>query len=187
VSVVWGLPRKARNALEKLPEIEGARIRCRFLPELMACKGELLSGGGAGVAVHAGAFIRKREIVLETELLDNPQDLSRILVHEIFHFVWLRMGNAKRRSFEELLAQEFRLKCRGELGWSAQSRKALLTPQDPAERTRRWREYAAESFCDSAARMFSVCTEHEEYTLAKSFRLRREAWFLANLPSVMQA
>jgi hypothetical protein len=124
--------------------------------------------------------------VLESELLADPQDFSRILVHEIFHFVWLRLSNARRRSFEQVLALEFRMRSRGELGWSAESRKAVLTPRDVTSRTRRWREYSAESFCDSAARMFSVCTRHPEYALAPSFLSRRKTWFRANLPPVLQ-
>jgi len=100
-------------------------------------------------------------------------------MHELFHFVWARLGNATRRSWEELLQREFRLKSHGELGWSSEKMKLNLSPGDVAGRSRRWREYACESFCDSAGWFFAR-EPHEEYTLAASFRHRRRLW-LADL------
>ena len=66
---------------------------------------------------------------------------------------------------------------RGELGWSAEWRKRALNPGDAKARTRRWREYVCESFCDSAAWMFSGVQAHPEYTLTLRSRLRRRRWF----------
>ena len=40
-----------------------------------------------------------------------------------------------------------------------------LRPEDGAGRTRRWREYCCESFCDTAAWMYSGVERHEEFTL----------------------
>jgi hypothetical protein len=44
-------------------------------------------------------------------------------------------------------------------------------------RTRRWREYCCESFCDTAAWMYSGVRSHPEFTLAPRFRARRRLWF----------
>lgn len=164
-------------ALAGLPPLEGKPIALSFLPALRAYRGKLLSAGVKGTGVHAAAFLRERRIVLEAGLLRSPRNLSRILVHELFHFVWLRLGNARRRSFGALLASEIRRRARGELGWSAQMRKTLLHPEDPVTRPRRWREYVCESFCDSAARIYSNQRRHSEYTLARLFRERRRRWF----------
>ena len=152
-------------------------LKVRFLASPRAHRGTLRGGGGAGTAVHAGAFLRKREIVLDTALLASPGELLRILTHEIFHFVWLRLGNPARASYEGLLASEIRRGARGELGWSSQERKQALTPYDRRARTRRWREYVCESFCDTASWLVSGARRHAEFTLARSHRLRRRAWF----------
>ena len=98
------------------------------------------------MAVHAGTFLRRREIVLDAGLLACPGELARILIHELYHFVWLRLDNHTRRSYEDLVAEEIRKSARGELGWSAEWRKWDLRRADPAGRTRRWREYCCESF-----------------------------------------
>ena len=164
-------------ALGQLPELEGGAIRIRFLPELRASRGRLLSGGSRGEAVHAGSLLRRREMALETELIERPAELTRIFWHELFHFVWLRAGNATRRSWERLLADELRRRARGELGWSAEDRKRRLKARDRIERSRRWREYACESFCDSAAWLLGTIRRHEEFTLAARYRRARREWF----------
>ncbi len=168
-------------ALRLAPELDGRRIRVRFAPDLRACRGRLLSGGTRGEEVHAGSFLRRREIVLSSELLEQPSELGRIFVHEIFHFAWLRAGNAARQSWQALLAAEMERHARGELGWSAEDRKLRLTRIDCARWTRRWREYACESFCDSAAWMLGGVRQHEEFTLAARFREGRRRWFVATL------
>jgi hypothetical protein len=101
----------------------------------------------------------------------------RIFVHELFHFVWLRKGNPARRSFEDLLKAECLAGVPGELGWSAEWRKLALHPRDIEIRTRRWREYCCESFCDSAAWLYSGVLRHEEFTLPARPRKLRRAWF----------
>jgi len=131
----------------------------------------------AGDAAHAATFVRERRIVLEEALIADADEFARIFVHELFHFVWLRLGNTKRRSFERLLAGELRRGVRGELGWSAEWRKERLDPRDWRERTRRWRDYCCESFCDTAAWRYAGVKKHAEFTLAAAARRARGEWF----------
>lgn len=159
-----------------LPAFEGKQVRVVLRPALFAHRGTLLSGLDLGAPVHAGSFLRRREIVLDRSLCDEPSELARILVHEIFHFVWLRMGNHVRRSFEAKLAAELQRNARGELGWSADLRKQTLSPGDVRGRNRRWREYVCESFCDSAAWLHTGAKGHDEFTLAPRFRRARREW-----------
>jgi hypothetical protein len=126
--------------------------------------------------VHAGGFLRRREIVLDQALQHDGAELARILVHELFHFVWLRLGNRRRRDWELVLLGEFARRARGELGWSAEWRKLRLTSADVAGRSRRWREYACESFCDTAAWVWAVDDGHPEFTLKPRFQLARRRW-----------
>jgi hypothetical protein len=135
---------------------------------LTAHRGKLLSAAPErGTPVHAASFIRRREIILEYELLDKPT-LPLILVHEIFHFVWARLSNATRASFSALLAEEFRRNARGELGESASVRKQL----DPHSR-----DYVCESFCDTAAWLYAA--RGRNATLAGRWQTRRRLWFEA--------
>lgn len=135
----------------------------------------MLSGGERGASVHAASFIRDRRVVLDSELLNHAPELMRILTHELFHFVWRKLDNPTRRSWHELLLRQ--LQAPGELGWSAQWRKESLAPQDSADRTRRWREYLCESFCDTAAWYYSGRRRHPEFTLPASLRRARRLWF----------
>lgn len=167
--------------LKHVPRMEGEAIRLLFRPVLSSYRGKLLSDSSRGRAVHAAAFLRQRRIVLESALRTQRRDLSRILVHELFHFAWLRLGNRRRRAWEEVLASEFTRGARGELGWSAESRKQRLQPADARGRTRRWREYACESFCDTAAWLFSISGPQPEYTLAPRYREPRRQWMRAAL------
>jgi hypothetical protein len=120
--------------------------------------------------VHAGSFVRERRITFDCTLAEFP----RIFVHELFHFVWLRMGNPIRRDWENLIRRE---RDSGELGWSAEWRRKALTKNDIRSRTRRWREYCCESFCDTAAWIYSGTRRHAEFTLASRFRDARRGWF----------
>lgn len=146
----------------------------RFQPALTASRGTLLSNTGRGRPVHAGSFIRKREIVLESELRAAPQEMARIFVHELFHFAWVRLGNRRRTSYEELLRSEIARGARGELGWSAQERKDDLTA---GETGAAWRAYICESFCDTAAFLYAGCESHDEFTLCAKWRRKRALWF----------
>jgi len=127
--------------------------------------------------VHGGAFLRERRIALDCTRAEFP----RIFVHEAAHFVWLRLGNAVRLLYEDLVRAETAGWVQGELGWSAEWRKLALKDGDVVRRSRRWREYCCESFCDTAAWLYSGIPGHEEFTLGQSGRRRRRAWFGSNI------
>ena len=127
--------------------------------------------------MHAASFLRTREIFLEDQLLKMPGRFGRIFAHEVFHFVWLRIGNQKRLAYEGLLQTELERGARGELGWSAESLKQGLSADDRFWRTERWRHYACESFCDTAGWAFGGKARYAEMTLAKRFRTERMRWF----------
>lgn len=167
------------KAIERrLKALDGASVRVDFLPSLTAAGRRLYSEHTRGEPVHAASFIRKRRIVLDSDLEQHPRELARILVHELFHFVWVRLGNPARRSYERLLVEERRQRARGELGWSAESRKRNLPPDSPTlTASRLWREYLCESFCDTAAWIYAGVRRHPEYTLAARHRRRRAGWF----------
>jgi hypothetical protein len=126
-----------------------------------------------GQEVHAATFIRQRRVVLDRALLATRAELGRILIHELFHFAWVRLSNAQRRGYAAAIEDELEARARGELGWSAEMRKRALQSRAGRE----WREYVCESFCDTAAWLYSGVTRHEEFTLAPRFRARRAAWF----------
>ncbi len=125
-----------------------------------------------GTPVHAASFLRKREIVLESELLARKRDLRLILVHEIFHFVWLRLGNGKRRQFRALLEQELKAGARGELGESAEVHKLAIRHNPNG-----WRDYVCESFCDSGAWLYAGIKHSSNWTLASRWQRKRRQWF----------
>ena len=131
----------------------------------------------AGGEAHAATDLRKRRMLIEEALMAQPEEFARIFVHELFHFSWLRLGNAKRRSYEAMVARELRGGVRGELGWSAEWRKKRLGLRDCRERTRKWREYCCESFCDTAAWLYAGVASHAEFTLARQARDGRRVWF----------
>lgn len=155
----------------------GPPIRIYARSDLRAFQGKI--GEHKGTPVHAASFIRKRQIVLDTALLSNTTELRRIVLHELFHFVWVRLSNSVRRSFERMVAAQFQAP--GELGWSAEYRKKELTATDVLRRTRLWREYCCEAFCDTAAYIHGRVGEHDEITLPKRYRARRIHWFGNNL------
>ncbi len=142
----------------------------------MAWKGKLLSGGDRGTAVHAGSFLRERRVVLDAAL--KGAERSRIVLHELFHFAWLRLSNQQRAAWAALLDRELAAGARGELGWSAEWRKRRL-PESPELR----RDYVSESFCDTGAWRYGRLREHDEFTLAPRWRERRRAWFDQTFPS----
>jgi hypothetical protein len=155
----------------------GQPIRVDFQPRLMAWRGRLVSSSPRGMPVHAGSFLRQRKITMDSALLRNRRELARILVHELFHFVWLRLGNARRDQWGELLRVEIEAGVRGELGWSSAMRKGALAPRDWRAGTRRWRDYICESFCDTAAWWNCRGRRHEEFTLGAGAKGRRAKVF----------
>ena len=150
-----------------LPPLSGRRVRVKIARSL----GPHL----------AAASILRRTIFLDSEVLSRRGDFERILVHELFHFAWVRLSNAVRRDWERILEVEIAHGVQGELGWSAEWRKARLRRFDPTRRTPAWRRYACESFCDTAAWRLSGLSAHEEFTLARGARRPRRLWFDRNL------
>jgi hypothetical protein len=157
----------ARRVLERLPSMRGAAIRLHSVKDLRDERGP----------VHAAAFLRERRIAFDC----SPAEFPRIFVHELFHFVWVRAGNPMRWRYERLLREERSGGARGELGWSAEWRKRALAAADVKRRSRRWREYCCESFCDTSAWLYSGTRRHPEFTLAAKWRRRRDAWFRREL------
>lgn len=163
---------------ERLPELRGRRsIHVSFRPHLTAYRGKLLSKSPHGDAVYAGSFLRKRKIVLDEVMLRTPRVLERIFVHEVFHFVWSKLGAKLRASYEALVASEIADGVVGELGWSAESMKLELARTDIRQRTRRWKDYICESFCDTAGWLFGSARQYSEMTLGRAERDTRRRWF----------
>ena len=129
--------------------------------------------------MYAATFIPQRRIVLEEQLFDDASHLRLILTHEILHFVWLRLGNARRREFQALLAAECAARARGELGESADVAKGQIAEKDWRSNSRAWRYYACESFCDTGAWLLGGVEKHPSFRLASRWRKRRAAWFHA--------
>ena len=168
----------------RLPRLQGRAIRARFLPGLRAGSRKVYSQRPHGQPVYAASFIRKRAMILDQELQRRRGELARIVVHELFHFAWARLGNSARRSYLALLKKERRQRAQGELGWSAELRKARLRKPARSEvRAGQWRDYACESFCDTAAWLYSGVRRHPEFKLAARHRRRRAQWFRATLSS----
>jgi hypothetical protein len=156
-------PVRLNPLLTRLPPLTGEPIHLLQVTGLRDRRG----------AVHAGSFLRQRRIAFDC----TAREFARVLVHELFHFVWLRLGNPRRLSYEVLLRRELSERARGELGWSADWRKRQLEAADIRSRTRRWREYCCESFCDSAAWLYAGVGRHPEFTLTAPFRRARAGWF----------
>ncbi len=182
----------SQKGLRPLTAAERARVNSwlarlpYYRPRLRILVGEGLAErrrrlllGARESSMHAASFVPRRHIVLDRDLL-RRRDLARILYHEVFHFVWARLGNPLRLSYEAMIRREWAEGARGELGWSAESRKRSLAPAEVRRRSRRWADYACESFCDSAAWLcLGARRRHQEWTLKPRFRERRRRWFLA--------
>jgi hypothetical protein len=162
----------------------GCDLSVSINPQLTDYRGKLLSGfPDLGTAIHAAAFIRQRRIVLESTLLRRPDMLRLILIHEVFHFVWVRLDNASRRQFGALLRKEINAGARGELGESAAVRKAALRLLgDLHPRSKGWSDYVCESFCDTAAWFYSGRPATFEFKLARKWATLRRDWFLLKFP-----
>lgn len=170
-----------KSVFHRLPALRGRRIHVRYRPRLTSWRGKLLSNALKGDAVYAGAFLTKRRIILEERMLKTPRVLERIFIHEIFHFVWSKLGNPLRLSFEQLLRDEFEQGAQGDLGWSAESLKLQLTQADIDNRTRRWKYYMCEAFCDTAGWVFGSARRYSEMTLPCLHRRARRKWFRKHL------
>jgi hypothetical protein len=131
----------------------------------------------------AATSIPGRLILLDAAVFARRGEFERMLIHELFHFAWVRLANQKRRAWERVLARELQARAAGELGWSAEWRKDALTRADALRRTPRWRRYACESFCDTAAWLFAGLRTHDEFTLAAEARRQRRQWFAQHVTS----
>jgi hypothetical protein len=147
--------------------------------QLTAHRGKLLWGAGPGTPVEAASFLLEREIVLETRLLRQPRRLRFILTHELFHFVWRRLGNPLRREFEALLRREQSHRARGALGESSALKKDRLAGDAAERNSRAWRDYVCESFCDTAAWLYSGKRPAAAATLSHRWSAQRARWFTA--------
>lgn len=169
--------RLTNDILSRLPATEGGEIRVCFKPNLHSVGRQILSGN-RGQPIHGASHLRKREIVLDAALRNRPGELRRIFIHELFHFAWVRLSNATRHSYTDLVSREFEKGARGELGWSADYRKdEFRRTTDGTRNERRWRDYVCESFCDTAAWFFSGLRTHPEFTLSQQHRKARARWF----------
>lgn len=144
---------------------------------LTAYRGRLFSCTERGTPVYAASFIRRRSVVLESALLRTPRLLRAIVVHELAHFVWTRLGNLPREQFSALLLQEWLRGARGELGESAAVHKAGLPESAVMEKNRRWRDYVCESFCDTSSAFLVPGNLYPGPRLAGRFVQRRQEWF----------
>ncbi len=129
----------------------------------------------------AASSIPRRVILLDAAVFARRGDFERILIHELFHFAWVRLSNQQRRDWEDVLMHELAAPAAGELGWSAEWRKDTLSPKDIRRRTPPWRRYACESFCDTAAWLYAGLRQHDEFTLARPLRRLRRQWFTDTL------
>jgi len=84
--------------------------------------------------------------------------------------VWVRLGNPRRASFAALIQAELAGGARGELGESAESAKQGEL-----------KNYICESFCDTAAWLYSGVKTSPEFTLAARWRQKRKTWFELNV------
>jgi hypothetical protein len=150
-----------------LPILSGRPIRVELRPSL----------GPHLAATH----IPRRRILLDVEVLARPGEFERILIHEIFHFAWVRLSNQTRRSWEAVLADELAARAGGELGWSSEWRKDMLTRAAVRGRNPAWRRYVCESFCDTSAWLCAGLPRHGEYTLGAAPRRVRRNWFTHHL------
>lgn len=162
----------------RLPRLSGLPIFASFRRNLTAHRGKLISrASGRGTEVYAVSFIRQRRVVFDASLLNDPPQLRFFAVHEIFHFVWARLGNAKRAEFGRLLKREFARRAQGALGESSAISKARLRPGRPCSAREQWRDYVCESFCDTAAWLYAG--GRMRVSLAERWRNRRRRWFAA--------
>lgn len=113
-------------------------------------------------------------MVLDDALAGSGSELARVVAHELFHFVWLRMNNRQRHVWGALLATE---RTRGELGWSSEWRRKELGLDDARLNTRRWREYVSESFCDTGAWVATGMPGDQDVTPGRRWLARRKRFF----------
>ena len=119
-------------------------------------------GPGPGDEIFAASFLARREIVFALELLDDASALVEVFAHEIYHFVWRRLGNVERANWAALLGGEAVPK---HAGLSSQLR--FETFQNSGK-DRHWKDYVCEAFCDTAG---ALTRSHAKISP------QREQWF----------
>jgi len=94
VSTPLFLSRDPRTAavVRRMPPLTGAPVRVDVVRALRDRRGP----------VHAASFLRQRRIALDCTRAEFP----RIFVHEVAHFIWLRLGNPARFGYERVLRAE---------------------------------------------------------------------------------
>jgi hypothetical protein len=92
--------------------------------------------------------------------------------------VWWKLARARRAEYEALIRDEVARDIPGEMGWSSEWRKRELRRQDWLGNARPLREYLCESFCDTAAACLVGLTRHDEMTLPRHARIRRQVLVL---------
>ena len=102
-------------------------------------------------------------------MLRTPRVLERIFVHEVFHFVWSKLGNRLRASYQELVLDELGCDAR-RTRLVRRSMKLQLAKSDLEGRTRRWKDYLCESFCDTAGWLYGSARQYSEMTLGRDQR-----------------
>jgi hypothetical protein len=131
--------------------------------------------------VYAASFIRRHRIVLEEDLFEDETLLHLILIHELFHFVWPRLGNSIRDDFSRMILAEVNGHARGELGESSGTFKEAVLHRKEGPGSRAWKYYVCESFCDTAAWFFSGVGQHQQFQLDQRWTKRRAQWFRSNV------
>lgn len=77
-------------------------------------------------STQAVSYVRQRVLVLHRRLFRQRWLGQRLFYHELGHFLWPRLGTRARRRFITHLRRELTAGVRGELGYTAQFRKARL-------------------------------------------------------------
>ena len=190
-AVTFWLRRMPPGFEERLPPLKLAVAEELRVGRSQVWINEIPEGLAAGPEdlLHAASFIPERYLVLNRRLFARRVELGRILYHELSHFVWTRLGNPKRKSYEALVRADFRERKRGELGYSSEWRKRELREAGKGvpRNSKYWREYICESFCDTAAYVLLGSERragHSEYTLNRKARERRKRWMAEQVSGV---
>lgn len=155
---------------------EGKPIEVSYLDAPRSRRGKLVDGGEHGFALDGCSFIRERRIVLASYLRDKKAEHDRVLLHELFHFVWVRLGNPARREYERIIRAEYQAGVGGELGWPSLEAKTRLRTGPKDRNDPLWRDYLCESFCDSAAWLMLERPRSNNVTLPPRSRQPRVRW-----------
>ena len=93
---------RSQAVLRRMPLMEGLPVRIHWIQGLLDRHGP----------VHAGSFLRERRIAFDC----TRTELPRIFVHEVAHFIWLRLGNPARLRYEDVVRAEIAARAQGRTG-----------------------------------------------------------------------